>query len=393
MYSVQPIYAQSQAFRMSTFLAYHSENILGLKNNLSSSDEGISKFNIKYNIANLESQLALKYDGYNKFTLDGTYLQYNTGIATYGVGAVDRHWSFSKNTSLILSHNARPSKAIYLKLEDRFEYDWLPSKANWSLEMFNGFTEGSLRNNQSMLLGVRAILSPIAGLDFELIQTSQWGGKDYNNGISSLGAALFFETNDSSNANINKMAGFGISYLIPSIKMPLRIYGQTIGEDEAGNLPSCFSYLAGLEWTNAKIMYPTILNIEAIDTRIDTTRNGNCGPHTMYNNNIYKYINYGKTMGTAIDTEGTSLELNVLSKISKTLNIKFSTKSVTINDNNWSGHRLSSKRQSGLMNSLGISWIKDNVILNGDIYNQGFNLNKAGIKTGYGVSFSSSIIF
>ena len=114
LYSVQPIYAQSQAFRMSTFLAYHSENILGLKNNLSSSDKGISKFNIKYNIANLESQLALNYDGYNKFTLDGTYLQYTTGIATYGVGAVDRHWSFSKNTSLILSHNARPSKAIYL---------------------------------------------------------------------------------------------------------------------------------------------------------------------------------------------------------------------------------------------------------------------------------------
>ena len=48
------------------------------------------------------------------------------------------------------------------------------------------------------------------------------------------------------------MAGFGISYLIPSNIMPLRIYGQAVGEDEAGNLPSCFAYLAGLEWSNTK---------------------------------------------------------------------------------------------------------------------------------------------
>ena len=33
---------------------------------------------------------------------------------------------------------------------------------------------------KSMLLGCRAILSPVEGLDFELVQTSQWGGKGYS---------------------------------------------------------------------------------------------------------------------------------------------------------------------------------------------------------------------
>ena len=98
-------------------------------------------------------------------------------------------------------------------------------------------------------------------------------------------------------------------------------------------------------------------------------------------------------MGTAIDTEGTSLGLNVHSKISKTLNIKFSTKSVTINDNNWSGHRLSSNRQSGFISTLGISWINNNISFNGSIYNQAFNLDKANINSDYGVGLSSSIIF
>lgn len=386
-------FAQNQSIDINTSLAFHSKSFLGLKNGFRSSDKAIPKFNIKYDTDNSTSQIALNYGRNNNFNLDGSYFQYTRGIANYGVGAVDRHWSFSNNTSLILSNNARPSKSIYLKLENRFGYNWLPSKANWSFEGFNGFSEGSLNGNKSMILGLRAILSPIEGLDFELIQTSQWGGDRYNNGISALGAALFFDTNSSTNSNVNKMAGFGISYLIPSNIIPLRIYGQTIGEDEAGNLPSCYAYLAGLEWTNAKIKHSTIIGIEAIDTRTDTTTHGFCGPNTMYNNSIYDYTNYGKTMGAAIDTEGTSLGLYVRSQISQKMNIKFATKSVVINDSNWSGHRLSSNRQSGFINSLGITWVMNNIHFNGDIYNQTFNLDKANIKNGYGVGFSSSIIF
>ena len=86
------------------------------------------------------------------------------------------------------------------KLKSKFKYDWLPSEANWSLEVFNGFTEGSLDNSKAMLLGARVILSPIEGLDFELVQTSQWGGKAYNSGISALGAALLFDTNKNLNS-------------------------------------------------------------------------------------------------------------------------------------------------------------------------------------------------
>jgi hypothetical protein len=392
-FSVHPIFAQKQTLRISTFLAYHSKDFLYTENGLRSSDKGITKFNLNYDLVNSSSQLALNYDKYNNFNFDGSYLEYTKGIATFGVGAIFRHWSLSDHTSLILSDNARPSKSIYLKLKNEFGYDWLPTKANWSFEVFNGFTEGSLNDNKSMLLGMRAVLSPAEGLQFELAQSSQWGGKGHSTGISALGAALVFDTNANANANINKMAGFGISYKIPTIIIPVRVYGQAIGEDEAGNLPSCFAYLAGLEWMDTKIKYPTVITIETIDTRVDTTTNGNCGPNTMYNNSTYNYTNYGKSMGAAIDTEGTSLALYLRSQISQKINIEFSSKSIVINDNNWSGHRLSSKRQLGLINSLGVSWVKNNISFNGDIHYQGFNLDKANIKSGYGVGFSSSIIF
>ena len=189
------------------------------------------------------------------------------------------------------------------------------------------------------------------------------------------------------------MAGFGISYLIPSNKMPLRFYGQGIGEDEAGGLPSCYAYLAGFEWSNVKIKYPTTVGIETVDTRVDTTKNGYCGANTMYNNNVYDYTNHKYSMGAAIDSEGTSLELFGKSQISQKINIKYSTKLVVINDTSWSNHRLSSKRQSGYINSFSVSWNKDAVNLKGSVHYQNLNLNKTNIKSGYGVNISSSILF
>jgi hypothetical protein len=391
--NAQPILAQTESVQIKNNLAFFSDKFLGLKDGRRYSNKGITELDLRYDLRNSSSQLSLNIHDDGVYNLDGSYLQFISNKIILGIGSFDRNWSFSKNTSLILSQNARPIKSIYLKLDRNFKYGFLPSEVNLSLEAFNGLTKSFANNDESMLLGIRATLSPVEGLDFELVQTSQWGGKDYSSDLSSLAAALFLDTNESSKSNINKMAGFGISYLIPTNRIPLRIYGQAIGEDEAGNLPSCYSYLAGLELKNTKIKYPTILGIEAIDTRINTSADRNCGPNTMYNNNTYDYTNYGKTMGASIDTEGTSLSLFVRSQISQKINIEYATKSVVINDNNWSGHRLSSNQQAGFINSLGISWVKNNISFNGNIYNQTFNLDKANIKSGYGVGFSSSIKF
>ena len=389
----QPIFAQNQSLQSIISFGADSKDFLGLQNHSRYSGAGNSKLAIRYELGGLSSKLALNYDETIKSNFDGSYLQYNSGIATYGLGAIDRHWSFSNKTSLILSHNARPVNSIYLKLEDKFETNWLPKNSNWSFEVFNGFTNGSLNNTDSMLLGARAILSPIAGLNFELVQTSQWGGDNYEAGLSALASALFMDTNDSSNSNINKMSGFGFSYLTNKSLISTRIYGQAIGEDEAGNLPSCYAFMAGLEWTNTKIKYPLTIGIETTDTRTKTTTHGNCGPNTFYNNSTYSYTNYGVGLGAEIDTESSSLELFGNSKISQQINIEYSTKLAIINDKNWSSHRLSTNRQSGLLNSIGVSWVKNNFKIDGNIHYQDFFLDKVNIKGGYGVGLSSHITF
>jgi len=123
-----------------------------------------------------------------------------------------------------------------------------------------------------MLSGARVVISPSDKLSFEFLQTAQWG--DQNDKLYSVNtdALLFANTNEGINATINKMAGFGLSYSIPLNENTYRFYSQTVGEDEAGSLPSCLAWMAGLELSAPKMKFPTILTFEAIDTRVKKVR-------------------------------------------------------------------------------------------------------------------------
>ena len=107
----------------------------------------------------------------------------------------------------------------------------------------------------------------------------------------------------------------------------------------------------------------------------------------MYNNSVYDYINYDTVLGAPIDTEGTSLEIFGKSQISEKINIKYSTKLLTFNDKDWSGHRLSSNRETGLVNSLGISWNTNKLKFDINIYNQDYVLDKSDIRSSFGLDF------
>lgn len=244
-----------------------------------------------------------------------------------------------------------------------------------------------------MLLGARAIFSPSESLSFELLQTSQWGGENIKLNSSTVGALLFGNTNEGNHFEINKMAGFGFSYSKQINKNIFRIYGQAIGEDEAGYLPSCFIYMAGLELINSKIKAPTTLAIEFTDTRGDKITELFCGPNAAYNNNVYDYINYDTVMGVPIDSGSTSLELFGRTDLNKNFNLNYSTKIITINDQSHSTHRLSTKRSTGTVTSLGIHWKKDRFDIGGNISYQSITLDQANISNGTVFSLFTSVKF
>jgi hypothetical protein len=244
-----------------------------------------------------------------------------------------------------------------------------------------------------MFTGIRVIISPFEQLNFEFLQTAQWGKQNNRLYSTNIDALLFKNTNDGISSDINKMAGFGLSYSVPLNKNIYRFYSQTIGEDEAGSLPSCLAWMGGLELSAKEITYPTTITLEAVDTRGKVTEHGFCGPNTFYNNNIYKYTNRNTSLGAPIDTESTSIELFGQTAVNKNLGINYSAKFLNINDKNYSQHRLSSKRSIGTITSLGIYWEKDGFDLSGSISYQDMKLDKVNISNGAVLSLFTSVEF
>ena len=389
----QPLFAKDTNLKVSVGTSFNSKNTLGFYNNLRALNKSNINFNLEYSKRNLSSQLSLNFDDYDQLSFDGSYVSFTKGIANLSIGKVDRIWSFSKKSSLILSSNSKPLEALSLKLENKFNANWLHSTANWSVEVINGSTKNSYNGKNSMLSGTRVVISPSDKLNFEIVQTAQWGDQNDKLYSSNIDALLFGNTNEGINSDINMMAGFGLSYSVPLNKNTYRFYSQAIGEDEAGNLPSCYAWMTGLEVTATGLKFPTTLTIEAIDTRVKKTKGGNCGPNTMYNNSVYDYINNGTSLGVPIDTEGTSLELFGQSQVNKNTSINYSTKFLNINDKDYSSHRLSSKRSLGTLTSLGIYWEKDGFELGGNISYQNIILDKAYISNGKIFSLFTSVKF
>ncbi|MDC1283336.1 capsule assembly Wzi family protein [Amylibacter sp.] len=391
--NTQPLFSQATNFNMSIGTSFNSKNTLGFYKNLRTQNKNNINFNLEYLKRDLSSQLSLNFDDHDKLNFDNSYVNYENGIANFSIGRVDRIWSFSKKSSLILSSNSRPLEAISINLKNKFNTQWLPSTANWSVELINGSTKNSLNGKNSMLSGARVVISPSKKLNFEILQIGQWGDQNDKLYSSNIDALLFGNTNEGLKSNHNKMAGFGVSYSIPLNKNTYRFYSQTTGEDEAGSLPSCLAWMAGLELTAPKMKFPTTLTIEAVDTRVKRSTHGNCGPNTMYNNSVYDYINYETVLGVPIDTEGTSLEIFGQSQVNNNLDINYSTKFLSVNDKDYPQHRLSSKRSLGTITTLGIHWEKDGFDLGGSIGYQDMILDKANISNGTIFSLYTSVEF
>jgi len=347
---------------------------------------GISK---SYN--NITSKIMVNLGHKQELTFDQSFIEYKRKNNIYGIGKINRIWSFSPNTSLILSSNARPASSIYFlngssKKSKNFFLSWL---GPWSFEAFNSVLSNSNNTNDPMMTGLRVVIEPTNNFKFELVKTSQWAGKGYKKDFSAFKAAIISNSNEYNHSNINQMAGFGFSYLLNENKIPIRSYAQFVGEDEAGNLPSCYISLVGSELTFPRSNFFKKLGFEYVDTRVDTSTNGNCGPNTAYNNSVYDYTNYGSSLAASIDSEGKSYEAWVSTRISEKTYIKYSIKNLTVNDANWSNHRLNNYKQKEWIANIVGSWILKSQKINGRITYQGLSLNEANMKNG--LSFSLDI--
>ena len=328
---------------------------------------------------NVDLGLALTVDGdRDAVYADGSYLSTRWANWVLGVGAVDRHWSFSPYTSLILSRNARPIPSLFLRTDQPIEFShpllaWI---GPWEGEVFMGLDNAEAGRSDVRFFGARLAFEPHPDLRFELFRTAQFTG-----GLRAFGDVLVGDTNEGSTAEANQMGGIGMSYRFDRS----RVYLQAVGEDEAGGLPSCWFSMAGLEHQTALGGAETTLNLELVDTRIGRTENGYCGPTTAYNNGRHPYTSDGVVMGAPIDSAGVSLHLRAQHEFGAYA-VDWGLGHYTINDTEAANHRLSSVRVTGPVAHVGLSTDHGGLHLGGRVSYQGFALDRRDISEGVAVS-------
>jgi hypothetical protein len=385
--------AKAENYNLSAWINAETKNSLTTNNYNNNTLHKSLGMQLEKKVNNFDTKLRLNFID-QKIKLDQSYVQYQNSNITFGVGKVKRNWSFSPRTSLILSENARPSDSIYLTVRNQRQSKNIFNQLGLtSFEVFNSILSNENGPVHPMMLGLRTVIQPFDSFKFELTKTSQWGGGGYNTDLSALRAAILGNSNENTNANINQLAGFGFSYLINLDKMPINIYSQFIGEDEAGNLPSCYMYLYGTQIELNNFKKPTKIGLEVVDTRIDETKHKYCGANTAYNNATYRYTNYGRVLGAPIDTEGKSISLWGSSKLSENTNLTYSIEKLILNDANWSNHRLNSSSKNGWLAKIGSAQKINSLELRSEISYQDFSLDTAQIRKGFSFRLNAKYIF
>lgn len=193
---------------------------------------------------------------------DGSYLGVNVGNFMISAGYMERWWGPGWDGSLILSTNARPIPSITLERNytDAFKTRLLSWAGPWRASIALGQAEGSdVAVADVRFMAARVNFKPRPWLEIGLTRTAQWCGegrvcgwrtfRDLLIGRDNRGASLSAEEEPG-----NQMAGYDMRLRSPWRRLPLAVYTQWIGEDEAGGLPSKFLGQAGVEtWGNSRL--------------------------------------------------------------------------------------------------------------------------------------------
>ena len=256
------------------------------------------------------------------YRADGSSVAVIFGNFSFSANTLDRWWGPGWDGSLILSNNARPLPAISIdrNFTDAFDSKWLSWLGPWDLAVHFGQFESDRHVPNARFFGMRLNFKPIPSLEIGLSRTAQWCGDGRPCGFDTFVDLLLGRDNvgddgiDTSNEPGNQLAGIDIRWASTLFGKPIAVYGQFIGEDEAGGFPSRYLGQLGLETSGmlgSRWSYRWFG--ELAGTSCDffkSTEIFNCA----YNHGIYKtgYRYRGRVVGHASDNDSRIISTGLL---------------------------------------------------------------------------------
>ena len=233
------------------------------------------------------------------------------------IGSVEKWWGPSWNSSLILTNNARPSTGLTLQrnYSQPFELPVLEWFGPWTTSMFISELDDERFINNAKLVGMNVGFRPTQSLEINLRRTAQWGGQGRPQTFKSFVELLTGIADNCGQLSCkakepgNQLAGIDIRWDIPW--QDISIYGQTIGEDEAGGLPSRRSSQIGMQFHLSRQWFEGTVFVEYDDTSLKSAPS----PYnSLYNHSIYKtgYRYQGRVIGATWDNDSTVTSLGAI---------------------------------------------------------------------------------
>ncbi len=246
-----------------------------------------------------------------RYRLDESYLAHLVGNWAVGVGSVERWWGPGWESSLILSHNARPAPGVFVQRSRSTPADIAPLRwlGPWQLTSFLSRLDSARSVENPLFWGVRASFMPHSSLEVGLSRTAIWSGRGQQTDISGFGKLVFTADDDAPPGHQLSAVDFRWGYRLGNTTQA--VYGQLAGGEGSDGMPTRSIGMAGIElathWRDSHLRFSlegqnTLANFYDSDNRI-----GNAAyEHDVYTTG-YRYK--GRPLGAATDNDAEAVTL------------------------------------------------------------------------------------
>jgi len=269
----------------------------------------LSEANWEFNIqANVKNDKLIDDD--SDVSFEGSYLAGMAANQWLVAGKVPTWWGPGHDGSLIRGDASIPVTGFTMQRDTQTapNYKYLNWVGPWQYQLFAGQLEDYEAIPDAKLFGARLTASPWEWLEVGASRSFMWGGEGRPQDFSSFIDAIK-GTNDNGGRDggdpANQLGGFDAKLqLAPLINVPASVYGQYVGEDEAGGLPAKNMYLAGADYASSAYGKPYQLYAEYTDTRTSGEVRGISYDHGTYTDGYYQQ---GFPLGYALGGDAESV--------------------------------------------------------------------------------------
>ncbi|WP_213686649.1 capsule assembly Wzi family protein [Acinetobacter sp. WY4] len=238
--------------------------------------------------------------------IEGSYLAGKLWNQWLIAGQIPTYWGPGHDGSLIRGDASRPVYGVTMQRAEQhaFASKWLSWIGPWQYQAFAGQLDDYDAVPDAKLIGLRVTAQPLPYLELGASRAMQWGGGDRSESLSTLWNAIKGNDNfdNSDDDKSNQIAGFDARLSLQSlVQVPMDIYAQYIGEDEAGGLPAKKMYLAGVDYSSSYNNMPFQLYTEWTDTRSNGSADGISYNHHVYTDGFYQH---GYPLAHAMGSDG-----------------------------------------------------------------------------------------